>query len=41
MFETYYNNLPRVIEMKADVARLEELLARLEALKAEIKEVTK
>lgn len=37
MFETYYNNLPRVIEMKADVARLEELLARLEALKAESK----
>lgn len=41
MFETYYNNLPHVIEMKADVARLEELLAKLEALKVEIREVTK
>lgn len=41
MFETYYNNLPRVIEMKADVAKLQEQLAKLEALKAEIQEVTK
>lgn len=41
MFEDYYNNLPRVIEMKADLAVLEEQLAKLEALKAEIQEVAK